>query len=286
MQTIKYEQNGEFHYRKPSIANGEQPYKPIRKNRNGWYFPHPLNANISKEIYEMGMRYYELMLDPHKRPRRRFKNPTSLVNVLYFIYLTGCRQQEVFKKPYPTISFHEKTIDGTKLTWVEITRLNQKQKKEKNKLVDCMMPIFDQWEQKMWEFMSSGGQVTQAEAIFKYKSWKSTKERYICELFENAFKTTLINDNDPERRSQSNAGITPHILRHARAYDILCNRNLERIDCQKILGWASDKMIDHYIDIRNRLAKEDQFNRFRAKGILTSYDIDSARLLMQRSPTG
>ena len=287
MQTIKFEQNGETHYRKPSAAKGEQPYQPIRKNRNGWYFPHPINANISKEIYEMGQRYYNRMQDPKKRPRRRFKSPTALVNAMYFMYLTGCRQQEVFRKPYPTMSFHEKTVDGVKLTWIEITRLNQKQKKEKNKLVDCMIPIFDEWEQKMWEFLTGGGQVTQAEDIFMYRLWKgrrSLRERYVCELFKNAFKTTLINDNDPNRRQHKNESISPHILRHARAYDILINRSLERVDCQKILGWISDKMIDHYTDISHRLSKEEQFNRFKTKGVLTSFGVDSAKIMMQSQP--
>lgn len=282
MQYIQYMQGNEKFYRKPSVKRGEAAYKPIRKNKNSWRFANPINSNPSKEVYEMGMRYFNRMQDPKQRPRKRFNSPAALVKVLFWIYNTGCRQQEVFKKPYPTMDIHS----DASATWIEISHQNQKQKKESKRRIDYIIPVFNEWEQMMWNFITDGGKQTQAEAVFQYKNWPSTKNDNISKLFNRNFRTTLIDDDDPQQQALADEGITPHILRHARAYDVLVNHHIDKSDVIKMFGWSNDIMVYYYADIAKRLSKEQQLKRFREAGLLTNLKIDAADILLQSPKRG
>lgn len=279
-QTVKTQINGQPHYRKPSRAEGETPYKPLRKNKNSWYF---LNRkDPCKEVWEMGQRYYlpyQKALetgDKSKLPRRRAKSPVALVKLLYWVYLTGARQQEAFRRPYPTISIVNKEGE----TRVISTHLNQKQKKKDDRVV-AVMPVFDEYEQKMWNFITDGGEETQAERIFMYKEWRSTNGDNISKLFKRAFKTSLINSEDPEEKVHRNEGITPHILRHMRSYNVLINHGMQRErELVKLwFGWKSDSMLDYYPHIRVMLAMEAQEDMLRKAGLLTDLKINDNKIL-------
>ena len=271
---------GNAHYRKPreknkdgSIRDGYN-YKPAKKNKNTWRF-HNI-ANISQEVWKAGQEYMYKMQDSSQRPRRRNKNPALVTKVFYWLYLSGARQQEAFKKPYPTLRFQAKADEA----WIEVSHLNQKRKKDKKEVISYILPIFDEFERSMWNFISDGGQETKAENIFKYNDWTSTSQSNISHIFERAFKATLVNTDDPDRRPIKDEGIPPHLLRHMRAYDVLVNHSINKTDVQKMFGWKSDIMVYYYADINEMLTKEEQLKRYREAGVLTNLTIDAGKNLI------
>jgi hypothetical protein len=250
--------------------------EPRRKNRNKWYLQN--QKDPCREIYELGQEYIHKMEDPKERPRRRMKNPVALVKLFYWLWLTGGRQQEAFKKPYPTITIAGR---GDKVAVIS-THLNQKQKDKKDEVV-ATIPVFDEWEQAMWNFITDGGREEQGENIFQYKSWHSTANNNITQLFKYAFTTTLIDpdDPDPKTRIHRASPLIPHILRHARAFNVLMNHGMrdDKTLVKKWFGWKSDAMLDYYPNIGKVLSTEDQMDILEKEGKLTNLKIDASELL-------
>jgi hypothetical protein len=259
--------NGITRYYKPKKKEGG--YKPLKHNSNEFYF-HDRQSSICKQIWDIGQRYYLRMQEPVGRPRHRVKNPAQVTKAFYWDYLTGARQQEMFLKPYPTLDIVNK--DGG--TYAIVEHVNQKHKPPRNSVVESI-PIFDEWEQRMWNFITDGGAETEADSIFKYKSWNSTKKAHISNLFKRNFKTDL---ESPERKVFWDAGINPHILRHMRAYNILIEHKVPREYVITFFGWDSQYMLDHYADIRKMMNITNQEKYLRENKLLTGLRIDAGRV--------
>ena len=237
-----------------------------------WFF-HNREELICKQVWEIGQTYLRRMNNPKGRPKNRIKNPVHLVKVMYWIFLSGARQQEAFAKPYPTLSIVNK--DGG--TYVVITHVNEKHK-NRNGLKDVTtstIPIFDVWEQKMWNFITDGNTQTEASEMFGYRLWKSTENSAISYLFSRNFKTDL---EDPEdHKVHKKAGILPHILRHMRTYNVLIDHNMRKYrDIVQIwFGWNDQYMIDYYAHIRELMDRGKQIQTLQEGGVLTDLRVDA-----------
>lgn len=255
---------------------GKPKVEPSRRNQNKWYFQ-DLQTPICEQVWKIGQQYYNLMQDPQARPRHRIKNPAALVKLLYWIFLTGSRQQEAFLEPYPRLTIVNKDNETRAIIW----HVNEKHKKAgKRDEVQAMIPIFDEWEQKMWNFVTSGGTEFEASQIFQYDSWKSSANNNITAIFKANFKTTLI---DPEtRKSYKNMGISPHQLRHMRSYNVLINHEMyKNRELVKLwFGWSSDLMISYYAHVRDIMGLMDQEKMLKSSGMLTNFKIDANKVFI------
>lgn len=273
MKITKTMINRAFLHRKRHKKVGEDIEKIGRRNR--WYFHN--RQDPCKLVWELGQKYYDLMQDKKKRPRRRVKNPAALVKLLYWYWLTGAREREAFIKPYPKLSI----INIENETRAIIEHINEKHWKDgQREVVRAAIPIFDEWEQSMWNFITDGGQETQAEKIFQYETWKSTEQSLITKLFKYAFKTTLV---DPKNGNvYRNEGISPHILRHMRSYNVLFNHGMYKRGREIIklwFGWDDDYMLDYYAHIKELMVISDQESILRKENLLTNFKIDASKYL-------
>jgi integrase len=266
VQTIKAMIDGKAVYRKPKKEEGG--YHPIRNSRNVWFF-HNRQDLICKQVWEIGQKYYERMQDPERKPHHRVKYPALLVKVFYWIFLTGARQQEAFQQPN---SLDISTVDGK--TYVTIKRHNEKHRAHGGDEITAVIPVFDEWEQNMWNFITDGGQETQMVHILNLKLWGSIKKDNITLLFKHNFKTSL---QEPKGTIHHDEGITPHILRHMRCYNVLHDHNLRRSTAQIWFGWDNQLMLDYYAHIRAVTTTKDQLKALVEDGQLTELRIDASK---------
>jgi hypothetical protein len=266
MQYIKIETNGKTIYKKPSNDEKSKYYREggyksdeKKAKKNNWYF-YDLN-NISGQIWQIGQNYLKRMQDPKTKPRHKVKNHIHLLKLFYFCYLKGCRQQEVFKQPYPQI----KLLSNKDGAYVEISHVNEKH--EKNDIVNATIPIFNEAEKKMWAFITDNNQETRPEIIFGYSAWESYKNDNISKLFNNNFKTTLVNPKNPTIPIKGE-GIIPHILRHTRTYVVIHVQGIPKDIAQTWFGWDNTMMVEYYLYIRQVLQHEQQLKYLTEKGFL------------------
>ncbi len=71
----------------------------------------------------------------------------------------------------------------------------------------------------------------------------------ISKKFSMRFRAKITNGQITEE----NGGIAPHMLRHARTYDMHINEGYSDYVVQKIMGWNNREMIDWYEDIKTAL---------------------------------
>ena len=275
MQTKKVVRQGRVRYLKPTKNEGG--YKPLRRNRNLWYF-HDRETLICRQVWEIGQDYLRRMQEPKGRPRHRIQNPVQLTKLFFWLFLTGARQQEAFLSPC-TLDIINNTQDGG--TYVTITHRNQKHKEHKGDTVTQVMPIFDEWEQKMWTFITDGNRESEPGKIFGYENWKSTKKSNITALFKTNFRTTL---ETPDKKVHRDAGIAPHILRHMRTFNVLHNHHVPDDLAQVWFGWDTKYMIDYYAHIRAVMSTRNQLGMLSRAGLLTGLRIEATLSQTHHAP--
>lgn len=64
------------------------------------------------------------------------------------------------------------------------------------------------------------------------------------------------------RQIIKNSSITPHMLRHARAYDLIVLHGYKKALVQQLLNWDSENMVDHYTDIRDMLKESELIQEY------------------------
>ena len=90
-------------------------------------------------------------------------------------------------------------------------------------------------------------------------------------------------------------GITPHILRHMRSYDVLINHKLHKNrELVKLwFGWTENKMLDYYPHVRDMLQVTDQEEMLRdldvykdENGKQKNYPIELDKIFKQMKTLG
>lgn len=251
-------------YHKPTKAEGG--YHPKRSYANQWYFQ-DLSTNTCEQIKNIGLQYYE------KRKKGGLKGHwnryyTRLVKAFYFNYLTGGRLNEVFLQPYPKIQYMPVDEHGV----VVITKVNEKHKDSagRRSLNDLVLPIMCEHEQFMWQFITDAGMTFKAQDIFAYDQWAAKKKGSLSGLFKASFTTNLI---DRDGNVHARAGITPHILRHMRAYNWKFQHNVRDDLIVRWMGWKDATMLYEYVHIRTMMNLENQLKIIKQDGLLKPFPV-------------
>ena len=107
----------------------------------------------------------------------------------------------------------------------------------------------NRYEASLWEFVAP-----HQREILDFKpllggqlNWQSLAD--ISKKFSMRFKAKITNGQLVEE----NGGITPHMLRHARTYDMHILEGYPDYVVMKIMGWDNRNMIDFYEDIKSAL---------------------------------
>lgn len=232
-------------------------HTPQRRNMNSWVFAN-LGTNISDQVWEIGQAYKQATTTPpgEKLRRHHHSHPIQLLKFFYFVYLTGSRISEPTAggAEAPTVDlFNEKGV-----AWVEVNKVNSKHKSPDGigrQMISQLFPVFNVSEQKMWNFITDGGLQTNVREMFQFADWKSLKHENLNCLFKTNFRTDL---KDPSGNLSKDTGITPHILRHMRTFNVLINYGVDRSLVKDWFGWKNTRMIDYYALERTRLERKLQ----------------------------
>ena len=257
MQYTKKINNGKTEYVRP------KDYKPLRKNRNDWYFADKKTA-ICEQVYEIGQKYNKSINEPTGRARHRIKNPIQLIKLYYWIFLTGAKPYQAFSKPITLQIIHEQQRD-----YVNIMHTSLRCKNIRKEIVICM-PIIDESEQMMWSFITDGGTETELEKAFGSKGWKSTKSGNINALFKKNFKTDL---ESQDKKSHKNQGISPQILRYMRFKNLALEHDVRYEVLSTWFGCDIKKMMAKHQDLKAGLDAKEQYKSLQKQNLFGNYRI-------------
>ena len=271
-----------------------------RTHTNTWIFADQ-QTPFSEQVYRIGEAYRKRYM-AMDLGRHRHSHPMQLLRLFYFLYLTGSRLMEPVLKPNPQIEIKSAPNPQThKLeTWTEITKVNEKhfsksvpleegerrpgKRMKKNLELSVrdvytqIFPIYDEWEQFMWNIVTEGGQLSRAEDIFDFQNWKSVKKENLNCLIKTNFRTSL---RDDEGKIHRDEGITPHILRHMRMSHMIILKGEEAARVAATMGLDSTRTVFIYADIRKHYTRLNQLAALRRNGLLTSLTVDMAKNIPQ-----
>ena len=271
-QMRKIAVEGGFIYKKPSKKEGG--YKPISRNMNHWYFA-DLSKNVSEQVLAIGEAYNKRVKDGSIKHMNG--HPVQLLRYFYFLYLTGSRLMEPMCTPSPSIVLSN--TEGK--VYIEVQKVNEKHRspdgKERDVIVQAL-PVFNEAEQRMWNFITDGGMLLSAEDIFELHNWNSTTKYNMSLLIKANFKADL---RDPNGKLHKSQGITPHILRHMRAYSVIVNYGAEVPYAVELFGWHDERMLYYYAHIRGRLHVNTQVEMLKRGHLLTDLKIDMGKAITQ-----
>jgi len=213
--------------------------------------------NISEVIYKIGQDYLKKVKE-RTTNEKKIGKACLLVKALYFIYLTGSRVSEVFIKNPKLTYFKEKvnTEKGVKtLEFVKVERVLEKHflNKKENVRQDIIqiIPANYDYEAEMWSsifdhFIYGKEFTLDLSGIAKPGTKKENLRIILRRLMVQNFK---VKQKNPLTGEMIEEGITPHALRHWRAFNLRVERGWEEIAVTRTLGWTSPKMIYYYVDI-------------------------------------
>ena len=276
MKLIKEVVEGKATYRKARKAEYEKEptlkYKPTRRYSNAWYFANT-GRNACEQVWEIGQSYYQRLQQASTRPPHINKHPVQLIKYFYLLYLTGARRNELLDKPYPEIE----VVNTPEGVHILVNKLNSKHRgpQGEREIISQALPVMCTAEQDMWNFVLDGGLTTRINDILKLDTWRLSKVT-ISQQVKNNFR---INLKDQAGDLHRNAGITPHVLRHMRAFNILINHHVPPVLAIKWFGWRKEQMLYYYAHIQKMLSQTNQMEMLRSYNLLTKLRIDAGRKL-------
>jgi len=234
-------------------------------------------TDISRQIFQIGEEYRLMTLGKGNKPRHMNKHPQQLLKYFYFLYLTGSRLMEPagVEREKPSITIFNNP-DGV---WVQISKVNAKHKAPNGvdrQMITQVFPIFDEWEQAMWNRITDGGTQTNIDEIFQLKDWPSTKQDIISDLIKHNFKANL---RDPNGKLHRDTGLIPHILRHMRTFNVVIERGVPDAQVVRWFGWTNSRMIYYYANMRQILEAKSQLELLKRTNHLTKLSVDLGKAM-------
>ena len=226
-------------HRKPLLANT----KPKNRYRTAWFFVD--HENLDKLMYEIVHRY--LTQGRYTRSQELWAK--------YFAtcYLGGFRRVEPFLSKV-VIDANEE--GGTR--YYHLVKTNAKhfragrngQRGDRVRIPLLFTPA-NRYEAALWEFLAPHNRTILDFTPLLGIEGQLTKRSLanVSKMFSMRFRGDITNG---EAREQ-NGGITPHMLRHARTYDMHIIEGYPDYVVMKIMGWNKRDMIDWYEDIKSAL---------------------------------
>ncbi len=231
--------------------------------KTAWFFVD--HTNIDKLIYDMLSSY--LNNGKYTRMKELWGKYFAL------LYLGGYRRVEPFLLS-PTIR-HE-SIGGADFYYLK--KVNAKHFKEREiihlangkktwrgignrQLIDVIFMPANEYEAGMWRFLASGDRETLDFTPLIRDKLSVESMSGISHLFSSRFRANITDGS----RVIENGGVTPHMLRHARAYDLHIIEGYPDYHVMKLMGWDTREMLDWYEDIKNALTVQEMKNVYLRK---------------------
>ncbi len=184
---------------------------------------------------------------------RHISRPMDLVRYFDWLYLTGSRKKEPFLKPYPKINIFKPK--GFPWRIVKVTRVIEKSFANGERTIhEQNIPIFDVTEDKLWRKVLNDYETFELDDLFSSME-KHDIHNGLTGIIERNFHCNM--REEATGRLLKDAPITPHALRHHRAYNLYIERGLDKDLVTSLFGWRDDRMLDFYAYI-NRSAKGQQ----------------------------
>ena len=251
--------------RKPAAAAAAAPR---RRNKNQWHFNN--SHDCCKEVWEMGERYMATFQAKETRPRRHMKYPALLTKYTLFLYLTGARAMEPILSE--NMQLEVKSESGN--NYIYVKRVNEKhfEANKSRQQMEVVIPIFCEYERRMWKYITNKGLDMNTKLIFQFDNWgKLTHDK--LNRYVGNFKTDLRDDAGSLHRG---ARMTPHILRHMRAFNLLINHRAPDALIVGIMGWDNNQMLYYYAHIRTMMKMDSMLKLAKESGFLSrKFDISA-----------
>ncbi len=223
-----------------------------RRYSNAFWLTHL--SDISKTIYETGLRYKEWAMKYRKRQR----SLVSKIRLFYFVYLTADRISENIREPQPTIRLS--SLKGNDI--VIINRVNEKHftKDGNREVIPEYLYVNGIEERLMWEYIFPDDVIPEKEYSISYfmdklltKKSIDTDRTKLAHIMSH-FKADMTDGINVYK----DHGFTPHQLRHLRVYNLRFNWGYDWDLIRVWLGWDSEAMKEHYVYIRKQIKTEEQ----------------------------
>ena len=234
--------------------------KPKRHNKNNWYFNN--REDVCAEVWKAGERYMTLFQDKSTRPRRHMKYPALLTKYFFFLFLSGSRCME----PVLSENMQLEVRSDSGVNYIYIKRVNEKHTEAngERQQIEVIVPIFCEYERKMWKYITTSGKEMNTKQIFQFEKWGMLKHDKLNKYISN-FRVDLRDNNNTLRKE---CRLTPHILRHMRAFNMLINHRAPDSLIVGIMGWSNTQMLYYYAHIRNMLRQENMLKLARESGFM------------------
>jgi hypothetical protein len=240
----------------PAIQVEPPKKKTLYKNRL-WF---TTLSNVSKTIYTIGD---EACKKSFMKVRSNGMAVVPFVKLFYLDYLDAGRISEHLLDPLPKC----KPVSFAQREFMNVVKINEKHFEEyervkmrpngtwiykgkgKREMVNQYIPIDDEYEKKMWLYITDSGTNYTLDFLEEIRKIHRTN---ITHGFNRMFKHDLTDGKKVYR----NAGINPHILRHSRVFNLLINKRYPKEYIGPFLGWnirQLDDMLDTYTYIREQL---------------------------------
>ena len=231
--------------------------KQVRTYKTAWYFYNP--AEIDKQVFDMIQNFLS--------NTRAFRNKQLWSNYAALLYLSGARSVELFLKP-PSLN---KLIKNDK-TYYQIHHINAKHfnDKRKREIIDIPFRAFNVYEDGLFQYLMQGRQTMKFDftpllsaanmRAFAKEDPEHTDSASLRKImttvtkrFNQMFKADITNGDI--RHEHGN--VTPHMLRHIRAYDLWINEGMKPQFVQKVFGWKRLSMLEYYADLSRAMQTKE-----------------------------
>ena len=222
--------------------------------------------NVSTAIYDSAMRFYKHAKE-NKKKGRRMKSPANLIRYFLFLYLSGSRVSEPISFPMATISIsHPKVFPWKDLITINKVNLKHFDNDHNHEVIPQNIPIFDIGEKRMWEIVLNGFETTSLSDVYKTILKQNGGERRNGNLSNVISRNFFADMKTSQGEIIHHCGITPHNLRHLRAYNLHIERGLPPQLIQSLFGWKDLKMLTYYVELSRAIQSKAQIEMLKNLG--------------------
>ena len=222
------------------IVRKTKEEKIQKKNDNDLYLTDL--SNVSRTIYNCGQEGLQDMLESKERVLKSYPYPITLTKLFYFLYFSGARLGEGLKCDRIITYVLDTTINDNKVSYIEKYNLKhfknaQDRADGKNTYTVENIPLDGEYDKKIWDFLmqskddkNKDGKILSKE--FKVFGEYPKNQPNMSAVIKRHFKTTLTDGENTDYQ-----GITPHILRHLRFYNVKINKGYPDDLIQSYFGY-------------------------------------------------
>jgi len=250
---------------KRTKQSNAKPEQAKKTRTNKWTFA-KLEINISQQVFEIG-EAYRAKFQSKGKLRHKNSHPTQLLKLWYYLYLSCSNLMDPFDKEKHRV-INTMNVDG--LSWIEIQDIS---KGTIPIVIEKVFPIFNEFDQKMWTYLTDGGITRDLNEILKPNEWKSTKKENVSGMIKTNFIWDL---RDTNKKIHKQVGVTPNILRSMRLYSVVVDYKVDADLVQQWFNWKDLRPLYYYEHLRS---KRSQYEALRHSNQLTNLPVDLGKAI-------